>query len=347
LQILKSLDGIISVELFAILAGLSLTALALLARYSADNENTSAEIKANWLIGRACFTGAPVFFLFGLIVTLAFDSLAGKYTSIAFESYNVVFTGLFLVLGVAFLVSGVGTLAPVMTGLTLGPLLRGPVYLVNKLTIPILEVILPTGKKAEKGQGPALKNGSEIACEKKPAKYASQLLKWGFLWFGLCLALYGLKGSSRFEGGLMWAAFGFSVLSVLLGIELAVHVRSESKCKQRIDRVGYRLADLLSPWSSNIYLVVFVAGFLSKLSGRSSNITFDTIFYVGFVLILLLVVLEGVRAPWISQIIGAVFLIVGFVSIGLHEFLVGGVLVGFAIALLLGVKYFRRNLEFP
>jgi len=114
LSILHRLDSIISVELFATLAGLSLVALSITAiawelrerrsqndgtnpQRSLSDEERRREVLEQYF-GMGYFVSSVTIFVLGLVLTLIFDSLGGKYhDNLAFELSNVIPTGLLVV----------------------------------------------------------------------------------------------------------------------------------------------------------------------------------------------------------------------------------------------------------
>jgi hypothetical protein len=97
-------------------------------------------IRAYMLI---CSTFA--FLIFGLLLTLALDSLGSKYhNSLTFEICNVVLTGIPLLFGIVLLLGGVDALA-------LATMKREFRFFPRncKLLMGILEMLLPTQKRTK------------------------------------------------------------------------------------------------------------------------------------------------------------------------------------------------------
>lgn len=154
MSILHGLDSVISVELFGILAGLSLVALSIVAiawelrklrknqigegpssskasvpefinQYSGtayimialpieespQKGKTSLDRLVELYFGIGYFVSSFTVFILGLFLTLTFDSLGRDYHySLAFETSNVILTGLSLLLGVTLLFGGVNAI---------------------------------------------------------------------------------------------------------------------------------------------------------------------------------------------------------------------------------------------
>lgn len=142
MDILQSLDAILTVSLFGILAGLTLTAAAIMWTSAPKTDNLSRI--ADWYMGVSFMTVAVVWFLLGLVFTLVFDSVGEKYIScLSVEICDAIFTGFPLLLGIGFLYVGIGCLVSLLTGRRLRLMPRFVSKIIDPLILWILDRILP------------------------------------------------------------------------------------------------------------------------------------------------------------------------------------------------------------
>jgi hypothetical protein len=163
LSILEAFGRLITVELLAALAALSLVALSIvaLARLTTHDPKEPLVDAINEYFGIGYFVSSLVIFILGLFLVLVLDSLGAKYSnSLAFEICNAVLKGLPLLGGIILLLGGVDALVRVTTKRTLGFFPRNWSFLMH-----ILDKILPVQKEAALEQ----KNGGTP----EPAKIAS------------------------------------------------------------------------------------------------------------------------------------------------------------------------------
>lgn len=177
LDILQYLDAILTVILFATLAGLSLAAASILVApllYSKQSVSTSqTKREVGQYLGASYLLIAFAIFLVGLCLTLLFDTVFEKYNGhLGVEIADTILTGLPLLLGILFLYGGAGFLIRAATGRT-GRLL--PEYLGQILDAPILWIaglILPPVSQGRNKQAD------------KNTKYAEQEIRELFLLSG-------------------------------------------------------------------------------------------------------------------------------------------------------------------
>lgn len=116
MDVLRNVDAVLNVNLFAILVGLTLTAVAILWSALRRERSTSRLDIIEAYIGVVCLTGAFACFLVGLVLTFFFDSVAEPYNDIlAIEVCDVILTGVPLFLGIALLYAGGGNLIRLVT----------------------------------------------------------------------------------------------------------------------------------------------------------------------------------------------------------------------------------------
>ena len=119
MSFLQSFDGLVTVSLFAILAGLSLTATGVLwAAIKGDGQPsiTDEPSEPGYIALSSLATAAVVLFI-GLGFTLLFDSLIEVYNdSLLVEVLNLLLTGAPLVFGILLLYSGTSHLIARLAG---------------------------------------------------------------------------------------------------------------------------------------------------------------------------------------------------------------------------------------
>jgi hypothetical protein len=150
LEILQSFDGILSIGLFATLAGLSLMAVtfmaALLFRPGQDERSLTAGHLALGYLAIAFYC-----FCLGLVLTLGFDGVGDKYNSmLAVQVCDLIFTGVPLALGIAFLYIGASELILYVTGRQVRFLPRWLHKIIELSAVWMADRVLPPSAKSQK-----------------------------------------------------------------------------------------------------------------------------------------------------------------------------------------------------
>jgi len=171
METLQSLDRVVTVQLFAILAGVTIASAAFLGQIRLSTGKVAVLDK---YIGLGFLIAAPAFFLFGLTTTLLFDSVAEPHNDILWiEVCDAIFTVAPLLIGLLCLCLGLGSIAYLVTGRhfrRLSQSVTSQMEWIGQLPYRLLEVVLPANKNQNSGAEETPDGGDDTRKIEKSAK---------------------------------------------------------------------------------------------------------------------------------------------------------------------------------
>ena len=190
--------------------------------------------------------------------------------------------------------------------------------------------------------------------DKKDEDISTKFFRWGILFFSLCLALWGLNASDLRTKVMMWLAFVTS--GVCLALSLGLQLRFLSGLKQKLEKDKSWVA-WLSPVTGMAFWLVFIFGFMTKASGRGSDVTFNSIFWLFMAWILCFWLFTfALESPgqsrktwfkWVCWLIAIALTVGGIVYLCLRHFVPGVGLIVMGVTAVLGMKFIRRPKDLP